>query len=215
MSVLPYCILLRDFPSAIPETGVRNSRVHRICEGDLLALYSELLRTDIRPEKFQPAALEFHRVVHAIFDEFAVVPFRFPTWLTLPELSEHLQRESQRYAIFLTNHANDVQMEIRLRSASSSPTKAASGTAHLRARAAESRELRDTAEQVKKQLSSEVIEWRERDTTNGLRLYALVGRASIPAFRERLGKRAHDVSVRWSGPWPATEFLESPRRSES
>lgn len=214
MSVLPYCILLGDFTSSIPETGVLDSRIHRICEGGLLALYSELLRSDIRPEKFQPAALEFHHVVHAIFDEAAVVPFRFPTWLTPPELSKHLQQESKRYTTFLTNYANDVQMEVRLKLAASSPAKAATGTAHLRARAAKSRELLDTAEDLKTLLSSEVIEWRERDTTDGLRLYALVGRTSIPAFRERLGKRAHDVNMRWSGPWPAMEFLEAPRRSQ-
>jgi len=209
MSVLPYCILLRDLASSIPETGVLNSRIHRMCEGDLLALYSELLRGDIRPEKFQPAGLEFHRVVHAIFDEAAVVPFRFPTWLTAQELGKHLQHESQRYTAFLTRHATDVQMEIRLRTNRSSPTKAASGTAHLRARAVESRELRDMAEDLKTLLSSEAIEWRERETSDGLRIYALVGRADIPGFRERLGKRTRNLSMRWSGPWPATEFLES------
>lgn len=214
MSVLPYCILLRDFASSIPERGVLNSRIHRICEGDLLALYSELLRSDIGLEKFQPAALEFHRVVHAILGEAAVVPFRFPTWLTPSELSKHLQQESQHYTKFLINHANDVQMEIRLKPVSSSLTKAATGTAHLRARAAESRELRHTAEDLKNLLSPEVIEWRERDIPDGLRLYALVARPNLPAFRERLSKRANDVSMRWSGPWPATEFLEVPRRSE-
>jgi len=215
MSVLPYCILLHDSTTSIPETGVLTSRIHRITEGDLLALYSELSRSEISPQKFQSSALEFHRVVHAIFDECAVVPFRFPTWLTPPELSEHLHQESKRYTTFLTTYANDVQMEVRLKLAISSPTSAATGTAHLRARAAKSRELRDTAEDLKEQLSSEVIEWRECDTPDGLRIYALVGRANIPAFRERLSKRAHNISMRWSGPWPATEFLESPRRSES
>jgi len=84
----------------------------------------------------------------------------------------------------------------------------------LRARAAESWQLRNTAEELKNLLSSEVIEWRERDTSQGMRLYALIDRANVTSFRERLGKREHDTSLRWSGPWPATEFLEAPRRSE-
>ena len=214
MPVLPYCILLPDSVTSIPETGVLSSRIHQFSEGALLALYSELLRSDISQKTFQPAALEFHKVVHALFAEVAVVPFRFPTWLAPPELSRHLQEESQHYTKFLTDHAKHAQMEVRLTASAGSPTSSTSGTAHLRARAAESRQLRNTAETLKNLLSSEVIEWRERDTPQGFRLYALVDRTSIAAFRERLGKREHEISVRWSGPWPATEFLESPRRSE-
>ena len=207
MSVFPYCILLRDSTTSIPKTGVLNSQVHRITEENLLAVHSELSRSDIPPEKFQSAALEFHRVVHAIFEHSAVVPFRFPTWLTLPELNKHLQQEAQRYTTFLTRHARDVQMEIRLRLAAGSLTHAASGTAHLRARAAESRGLHQKAQDLRKLFASEVIDWHERDTPDGLRIYALIGRASVPDFHERVGKQAHDASLRWSGPWPATEFL--------
>src|SRR5689334_22730964 len=97
MPVLPYCILLRDSATSIPETGVLNFRIHQVSEGVLLATYSELQRGDISAKMFQPAALEFHKVVHAIFDKAAVVPFRFPTWLTASELSAHLQKESQHY----------------------------------------------------------------------------------------------------------------------
>ncbi|PYY00298.1 MAG: hypothetical protein DMG64_11945 [Acidobacteria bacterium] len=214
MPVLPYCIVLRDSGISTPKTGVLNSGIHQMSEGNLRGLYSELLRSEISPRIFQQAALEFHKVVHAVFDETAVVPFRFPTWLTPAELSRHLQQESQRYTTFLNNHAKHTQMEVRLTSSTTSPTNAISGTAHLRARAAESWQLRNTAEELKNLLSSEVIEWRERDTSQGMRLYALIDRANVTSFRERLGKREHDTSLRWSGPWPATEFLEAPRRSE-
>jgi superfamily I DNA/RNA helicase len=207
MPVLPYCILLRDSAELIPDTGILNSQLHRVIERDLLALYSELAR-DISAAKFQPAAIEFHRVVHAVFNKAAVVPFRFPTWLTLPDLSKHLERESQRYTTFLTNHANDVQMEIRLTELVHSVTHAATGTAHLRARAAESRQLRDAAENLKKLLSPNVKHWRDRDTAQGLRLYALLDRANVPAFGDRLRKHVQDITAHWSGPWPATEFLD-------
>ena len=215
MTVLPYCILLGDSVAAFPETGVLNSRIHQLTERDLLVLYSELSKSDISPKTFQSAALDFHEAVHAVFSHAAVVPFRFPTWLTSPELSKHLQQESLRYSTFLSRHAQHAQMEVRVTPPpTGSVADAKTGTEHLRARAAESRHLRNTAETVKKLLSSEAIEWRERDTPQGFRLYALVDRANIAAFRERLSKCEHQINVRWSGPWPATEFLESPRRSE-
>jgi hypothetical protein len=214
MPVLPYCILLRDTAVSAPEKGILDSRIHPLTEGALLAVYSEVERSAIAPKTFQPAALEFHRVIQSVFSQVAVVPFRFPTWLTPTELGEHMQQQSERYTEFLTHHANRVQMELRLTPPSiSSPTDATSGTAHLRARAAESRRLRNTAKTLENLLSSEVVEWSERDTPQGLRLYALVDRTNIAGFRERLSKREHEFSVRWSGPWPATEFLP-PGRSE-
>ncbi|PYY16457.1 MAG: hypothetical protein DMG60_14925 [Acidobacteria bacterium] len=215
MPVIPYCILLDDCSPNVPVTGVGDSHIQRLSEGGLLALYSELEKRNISPNTLQSAALQFHRVVQTVFEHVAVVPFRFPTWLTPPELIQHLQQESPRYKAFLTSHANYVQMEARLASvASGLPTNATTGTAHLRARAAESHRLRNIADTLKNLLASEVIEWRERGTQEGLRVYALVDRRSITGFRERLSKREHDINVRWSGPWPATEFLESPRRSD-
>lgn len=209
MQILPYCILLQDSGASIPGQGIFGSSIQELSEGALLALYSELVRSDISAKTFQPAALEFHKVVHTLFDQAAVVPFRFPTWLTPPELSRHLQEASQRYTRFLTDHARHAQMEVRLRASNTSLTNAMSGTAHLRARAAGLHQLRSTAEALKSLLTSEAIEWRERDAPQGLRLYALVNRTDIAKFREKLSEREHDVSVRWSGPWPATEFLSS------
>jgi Gas vesicle synthesis protein GvpL/GvpF len=216
MPVIPYCILLQYRSPSVPVTGIGDSHIQKLSEGELVALYSELEKVDISPKSLQSAALEFHRVVRTVFEQVAVVPFRFPTWLTQPELIKHLQEESQRYRAFLTSHANHVQMEARVAFAASNSTKiaATSGTAHLRARAAEARRLRGTAEILRNLLASEVVEWRERETPAGLRLYALVDRSHTADFRERLSRQEHEINVRWSGPWPATEFLESPRRSE-
>jgi len=208
MQVLPYCILLYDPAKSIPQIGVLTSPIHRLTEDDLLIPYSELVRSDISPKTFQAAALQFHHIVNAIFEQTAIVPFRFPTWVTPSELSRHLQQESQRYTTFLSRNGAHVQMELRIAPLSrGSPMTAGSGTAHLRERAAELRKLHSTAESLKNLLSSEVIEWRQRDTPTGFRLYALVERASLVRFREKVSRREHDVSVRWSGPWPATEFL--------
>jgi len=215
MSVIPYCILLDDSVLTIPLSGIQNSTVHRLRRGKLLALYSELERGNISAATFREAALVFHRVVHAVFDQAAVVPFRFPTWLGSPELAEHLDKHSDRYTTFLTRTVSHVQMEMRLTSLSrGSPSGATSGAAYLRERGAEARRLESVAAILKKLLSSEVSEWRERDTPDGLRLYALVDRKNIAGFRDRLSERRPEAGVHLSGRWPATEFLESPRRSD-
>jgi len=210
MPVLPYCILLESSAAEIPVKGIEDSSIFRLTEGRLSTLYSELQTSDISLKTLQPAALQYHNVIQAVFEQIAVVPFRFPTWLTQAELVAHLQQQSHRYTTFLTDHANHVQMEVRLTLPSKSPRSEAapSGTAHLRARAAECRRLRSSADTLKTLLSSEVVAWRERETQMGLRLFALVDRARIADFRERLSKRDRETGARCSGPWPATEFLE-------
>jgi len=215
MSVIPYCILLDDAVLTIPLSGIQHSTVQQLRRGKLLALYSELEKNKISASTFREAALVFHKVVHAVFDQAAVVPFRFPTWLSSPELAEHLHKHSERYTSFLTRNASHVQMEMRLTSlASSSPREATSGAAYLRARSSEAHRLDSVRETLQKLLSSEVSEWRERETPDGLRLYALVDRKNLASFRERLSESQPETSVHSSGPWPATEFLESPRRSD-
>ena len=211
MPVLPYCILLSKSSVAIPPTGVRDGGIQQLTQGSLLALYSHIEKTDISAANFQQTALHFHEVVSAVFRHSAVVPFRFPTWLSEPELGAHLGEQSARYEDFLTRHADHVQMEIRIDLASNEASQpASSGTEHLRKRATQSRELHSEKEKLKELLSAEVIEWRERELPTGLRMYALVERNRIASFREKLSGR--DPTLSHSGPWPAMEFLEQQTR---
>jgi hypothetical protein len=208
MAVLPYCILFTKSRTGIPEKGIRDSEIEQLTEGSLLALYSQLEKSEISAQTFREAALEFHDVVHAMFKHVAVVPFRFPTWLSEPELAEHLREESARYRDFLTHHAEHVQMEIRIAFPTDEASHSAStGTEHLRQRATQLRELHTMKEKLKQLLSAEVIEWRERELPNGLRVYALVNRNRVPTFREKLS--GQDTRLSYSGPWPAMEFLNS------
>jgi hypothetical protein len=211
MAVLPYCILCAKSRTGIPEKGIRDSEVQQLTEGSLLALYSQVERNKISAQNFRHAAVEFHDVVHAVFKHVAVVPFRFPTWLSESELAAHLREESARYQDFLTHHAHHVQMEIRIALPTGEASQpASSGTEHLRQRATQSRELHSTKEKLKQLLSAEVIEWRERELPNGLRVYALVERNGVPAFREKL--TGHEGTMSHTGPWPAMEFLNNKPR---
>jgi hypothetical protein len=101
-----------------------------------------------------------------------------------------------------------VQMEIRIALPTGEASHSAStGAEHLRQRASQLRELHAAKERLKQLLAAEVIEWRERELPNGLRVYALVERTRVPGFRERLS--GQDSRLSHSGPWPAMEFLNS------
>lgn len=205
MALLPYCVLLKSALRSVPENGVRGSGVQSLQYGGLSVLYSTLEKNDISAGSFRESALEFHNAVHAVFADAAVIPFRFPTWLSAAELSQHLETEALRYETFLTQHADDVQMELRFKveddGVPKEPTQ--TGTEHLRLRAAQLHKMDQAAAEYKQLLFDEVSEWRERDIPDGKRLFALVPRTRVPAFREKLSGRR----VRCTGPWPATEFF--------
>ena len=207
MPLLPYCILLTRPGVEFPQRGVQDAAVCKMEVDPLLALYSEIDQSSLSPDSFKNDALAFHKVVHGIFDQIALVPFRFPTWLTPAELKAHLAEKSADYQRFLTSHANDVQMELRVEAAAASSMGAATtGTQHLRQRAEMRRALRQRADDLKHLLGGHTMEWREREIPDGVRLFALIERERVAEFREKLSLRNSDV--RCSGPWPATEFLE-------
>ena len=207
MSVLPYCIVLSDKAGFCPVQGILDGEIQSLEECGLRVAYSRIDKDDISAGNFQQTALQFHDVLHAIFADAAIIPFRFPTWLGQTELRQHLRSRAARYKAFLTEHANHVQMEVRIRlAAGEQVSPSSSGTEHLRARAAQMRNLRDLAETTKQAVFAEAVEWRERETPDGLRLFALVDRGNVASFREKLSRHGH---LRVSGPWPTTEFLES------
>lgn len=209
MPLLAYCIVL-DESARLASEGLLDSRIELIAESGLLALCSEMERSAISAGNFQQAALEFHRVVQAVFADKAVIPFRFPTWLSAQEMRVHLRQESLRYKDFLVKHADHVQMEVGIQAEAATLRSGASGTEHLRSRAAQIQKVNHQAEQIKDLVADLAMEWHVRETPDGMRLYALVPKASIKAFREKL----NSVPVPVSGPWPATEFLE-PRPSRN
>jgi len=207
VSVLPYCMVLSANAGFSPLKGVLDAEVQSLEEAGLTVAYSRIDKSDISAANFQQTALQFHEVLHAIFAAAATIPFRFPTWLTPSELRQHLHSGSARYKAFLTEHASHVQMEARIRlGPGEQVSPSLSGTEHLRARAAQIRELRDVAEKTKQAVFAEAVQWRERETPDGVRLFALVDRGNVASFREKLSQHGN---LRVTGPWPTTEFLES------
>ena len=204
MPLLAYCVVLEEPPTNFPSSGVLGARIESVAESGVVVLCSEGEKTAISAGNFQQAALEFHRVIQACLAEKATVPFRFPTWLAAEEIRAHLRQQASWYGEFLRRHAEHVQMEVRLAAPESGTLRAETGAEHLRYRAAQLRAVSAQADEVRKLAADTVIEWRERENPAGIRLYALVSRKFVDAFREKLNR----APVRVSGPWPATEFFE-------
>lgn len=210
ITLLAYCIVLGQGQTDFPPDGVLGSRLEPVDDSGLIALCSEMERSSISAKNFQRAALEFHRVTQAVFARRAVVPFRFPTWLSSEEMRAHLSQESLRYKDFLLNHADNVQMEVRIVSKETAMQERTTGGEHLRARAAQLRKVDNQANEIKNLAGDNALEWREQETPDGVRLYALVSRTSIEKFREKLKL----ASVPVTGPWPATAFFNQLREED-
>lgn len=206
-SVLPYCIFL---PNALehPTAGVRGAAIRLLQEEGLAVAYSRVEPAELSQNGLQQTALEFHNVVHAIFARLAVIPFRFPTFLSEEQLRDHLKKESNSYLLFLRRHPDHVQMEIRVSLETMTGTRATTGTGYMTQRLAQRRSLVRASEELRRVLSDHLREWRIREQRDGMRLFAMIDRESISILR-RLAKsvQLRDVRVRVSGPWPATEFL--------
>jgi len=132
------------------------------------------------------------------------------------ELAAHLQENSPSYASSLEKFKNSVQMEavITYPDSSSGATTKASGTEYLRSRQKHFEELQRTAGQLRDCAGNAAKDWRDRSIQNTLRVFALVDRDSVATFKDTLRdfKVPCGVTVRVTGPWPVTEFLDVDKR---
>jgi hypothetical protein len=210
MLLLPYCVFLPGSVE-VPETGINGTSVRQLRSGDLTATCSDLQPSVVAGDRLQRAALDFHDVVHAIFTHKSVIPFRFPTWLSEVELRAHLEEKSEQYQNFLYEHADKVQMEVRLWPFEGTQVHASSGTEYMQRLTFRFTQLHGDALGVQHRVGNSVPvrEWRVNRSRDMVRLFALVGRADVTQFREAVTAaiRPGNTRLRVSGPWPATEFL--------
>lgn len=216
MPALPYLISLSDRNPLNADLGVQGARVMSMVEGAIRVFYSQLEgRVPATPESLQVEVLRFHAVVDSVFQHTGVIPFRFPTLLLDEQaLREHCSLHEVRYVEDLRRLDDFVQMEIHFPpvEAAAVPegharTTLSPGTAFLRDRQARSQSACSQLEDLKTHVSKD-IEWRDRETSGGLRAYALVRRSDAEDFRSRL-QLLSSIKVRLTGPWPPTEFLPS------
>jgi hypothetical protein len=199
-------------PPEIPKVGVQGAAVHCGSAAGLTVLYSALPSRQLSPDTVPRAALEFWEVIRRVLEQRAVIPFRFPTWVSKTELREHLKEHREAYSTFLRQFAEYVQIDIRVtprRVAEKASRDPASGTEYMIRLQKWKRwvsTLPGTFEQI---THIKARSWHHRDEGNVLRLFALVERNSAAEFSERLTEFCDlaDANIRVSGPWPATEFL--------
>jgi len=171
--LLPYCVFLTDL-AEVPPTGVEDRLVHQLDLAGLSVIYSDLGTNEIAGDKFKAAALRFHQVVHAVFEQRAVIPFRFPTLLSQEELRDHLHKESEHYLKFLRTHADDVQTEVRLWRVEAGRPKPAGGTEYMMRLSEHLMLLQSAASEVQRISAHLVREWKNDESHDTLRMIALV-----------------------------------------
>jgi hypothetical protein len=160
------------------------------------------------------SATQFHRVLHELFSSVAIIPFRFPTIMGgEQEMLQHLDERTNQYKDSLQKFRSSVQMEALISYSSSaepSPTRS-SGAEYLRARQKRREALQHFVSRVQAAVSPAIIEWRHRALPDGIRFCALVERPLVPNFTARMrGVIVREgLTVRVTGPWPVTEFLDT------
>ncbi len=211
MPLLPYCIVEAGLQLSVSPRGVQGAAVEQLCDSGLCCFYSQLERLVPDPPSVKQAAFQFHGVVTSVFDQAAVIPFRFPTLVAdTNELTSHLRSRAAEYREALRRLRGLVQMEIRISNAAQDTTSA-SGTEYLRNRQQRTAGLEEAASNIRAQMQSILADWRERETSKGWRCYALIARFGVMKFQEMVRSLEAPVGLQLtvSGPWPATEFISA------
>ena len=214
MAVLAYCITEIQPEITVPHAGVRGTTIETIRVQDLQCLASQFDPQDlVGKAPMQEAALDFNRVLQDLLQQIAIIPFRFPTILTdETALSQFLTEHQAEYRQMLHRLRNCVQMEIQLKQTSTQPLATApkSGAEYLRGRQSQHQYIDSIVTRFREAAGTLAKEWRHRETSTGIRCFALVCRSDVQAFlRQMKGVSIPTESEpRVTGPWPASEFLK-------
>jgi len=217
MPLLAYC-LSESHPVVVPQRGVAEFPVETLEQGGIRCFFSRSNNRDqILGPPARETALAFYEVINSIFLQLAVIPFRFPTILEdQTKLRDYLLERESTYRELLLRLRNRVQMELHLLRKSSSLERghgnlgaSRTGSEYLRARQAEQCELADLSVALRQSARSFLGDWRERPSAHSLRCFALIERNVIDDFKKAIlaTRVPEELSVRVSGPWPASGFI--------
>ncbi|MBZ5489352.1 MAG: GvpL/GvpF family gas vesicle protein [Acidobacteriia bacterium] len=208
--VLVYCGFRHAPELALPALGVNAAPVQLAASDDLGLLWSEV-EWPFDPERMQKSAVEFHEVVHKVFKQTAVIPFRLLSVFDDQQAFTAFAAENrQRFLQDLSRLKDFVQMECVIYPAPSQvQIDRSSGKAYLQQKAVALRSSEGFAQATRDALAHLSRDVRVREGKNGTRIFALVERGRENDFRRAVTAvpiPTH-LSRRMSGPWPAAEFL--------
>lgn len=212
MAILLYCVAKSDAPGVELPTGVAGDWIDRVELADLAMFVSTNSDKSnwLRPP-LQASAVEFHRVLSQVFKSAAIIPFRFPTIFDDEgQLSERMQERAGEYSALLDKFGELAQMEIRVTCPDlRKPTE--SGTQYLKLRQTSTFMIEQFTAGLRATLSELPKEWRQRLSKDGIRAFVLIHRSQVADFGNIMRDTAvpRELSVRVSGPWPVSEFIES------
>jgi hypothetical protein len=208
--ILVYCGFRRAPELALPAVGVNASPVQVMLLDDLGLLWSEM-EWPFDSERMQKSAIEFHEVVHQVFKQTAVIPFRLLSVFEDQRAFTAFAAENrERFLEDLIRLKEFVQMEcVIYPKPSETPVDRSSGKAYLEQKAVALRSSEGFAQATQEALAHLSREIRVREGKNGTRIFVLIERGRENDFRQAVTAvpiPSH-LSRRMSGPWPAAEFL--------
>jgi gas vesicle protein GvpL/GvpF len=211
MAILLYCVAKSDAPDTELLTGVAGDPVLRVELADLaMFISSNTDKSNWLCPKLQSSALEFHRVLSEVFKSTAIIPFRFPTIFDDEEqLSERMRDRAGGYAVLLDKFRELAQMEIRITNPDlKKPSE--SGTEYLKLRQTSTSMIDKFTAGLRTTLSELSQGWRQRSSKDGIHAFVLIHRNQVTDFRNVMRDTPvpGELSVRVSGPWPVSEFIE-------
>jgi hypothetical protein len=209
--VFAYCVAEQQSQIDLSIRGVEGAPVNSIDAGVLRCFLSDCSgRTadELRPEM----VTAFNRVLQRIFSQTAIIPFRFPTIVESEEVLRHfVDSRCAEYAHALERLRNKVQLDVRitLKPGNAPETSLQSGRSYLDEKRGRYQQAQSTLEEFRRVSDSCGVEWIERDTSSGIRAFALVDRYSLPVFLKKIARviTPADISARVTGPWPPSEFV--------
>jgi hypothetical protein len=207
---LVYCGFRHAPEISLPAVGVNATPVQVASFDNLSLLWSEV-EWPFDPQRMQKSAVEFHEVVHQVFKQTAVIPFRLlSVFDDQPALTSFAAENRERFLEDLVRLKDFVQMECVIYPAPSQiQLDRSSGKAYLEQKAIALRSSEASVRATQDALAHLTKDIRVREGKNGTRIFVLVDRGRENDFRQAVSAVPIPVhlSRRMSGPWPAAEFL--------
>jgi hypothetical protein len=208
--ILVYCGFRHAPELSLPAVGVNAAPVQVASFDDLDLLWSET-EWPFDSQQMQKSAVEFHEVVHQVFRQTAVIPFRLLSVFDDQQAFMAFAAENREGSLKDLERLKDfVQMEcVIYPKPSETPVDRSSGKAYLEQKAVALRSSAEVVQATQDAVAHVSREFRVREGKNGTRIFVLVERGREADFRQAVTAMPIPIhlSRRISGPWPAAEFL--------